>query len=76
MKFLPQTNKDQIMLLPLSINDFVEDSHIVRTIDEIIERLDTKAIESQYSELGRLCEPERRCWLSKCQVRVNHLVQM
>jgi transposase len=53
MKFLPQTSKDQIMLLPLSINDFVEGSHIVRTIDEIIERLDTKAIECQYSELGR-----------------------
>lgn len=53
MKFLPPTNKDQLMLLPHSINDFVEDGHIVRTIDEIVERLDTKAIESQYSELGR-----------------------
>jgi len=41
------------MLLPPSINDFVEDGHIARTIDEIVERLDTKAIENQYSELGR-----------------------
>lgn len=53
MKFLPQTNRDQLMLLPPSINDFVEDSHIVRTIDEIVEQLDTEIIESQYSELGR-----------------------
>ena len=53
MKFLPQSNRDQLMLLPPSINDFVEDGHIARTIDEIVERLDTKAIENQYSELGR-----------------------
>lgn len=53
MRFLPQTNRDQAMLLPPSINDFVEDGHIVRTIDEIVEQLDTKAIETQYSELGR-----------------------
>ena len=53
MKFLPQANRDQLMLLPPSINDFVEDGHITRTIDEIVERLDTKAIENQYSELGR-----------------------
>lgn len=53
MKFPPPTNRDQLMLLPLIINDFVEDGHIVRTIGEIVERLDTKAIESQYSELGR-----------------------
>ena len=53
MKFLPQANRDQLMLLPPSINDFVEDGHIARTIDEIVERLDTKAIENQYSELGR-----------------------
>ena len=53
MKFLPQTNRDQLMLLPPSINDFVEDSHIVRTIDEIVEQLDTEIIESQYIKLGR-----------------------
>ena len=34
MKFLPQANRDQLMLLPPSINDFVEDGHIARTIDE------------------------------------------
>ena len=53
MKFIPQTSRDQIMLLPPSINDFIEDGHIVRTIDEIVERLDTKGIEDKYSELGR-----------------------
>lgn len=53
MKFLPQTNRNQLMLLPPSINDFVEDDHIVHSIDEIVEHLDTKAIEAQYSETGR-----------------------
>lgn len=53
MRFIPQTNRDQLMLLPPSINDFVEDGHISRTIDEIVEKLDIKAIECQYSELGR-----------------------
>lgn len=38
MKFIPQKNRDQLMLLPPSINDFVDEGHIVRTIDEIVER--------------------------------------
>jgi len=41
------------MLLPPCLEDFVEEGHLVRTIDEIVEKLDTTVIEARYSEVGR-----------------------
>ena len=43
-KFKP-TNDSQLFLLPPSVEDFVPENHLARIIDEVVETLDTKAIE-------------------------------
>lgn len=45
-------NKDQIFLLPPSINEFLPTNHLATVIDEIVEQLDTCRIEGRYSEKG------------------------
>lgn len=45
--------KDQLLLLPRSVNEFIPQGHLARLIDQIVERLDTSAIEEKYSELGQ-----------------------
>ena len=51
-KFKP-INNDQIFLLPPSINEFIDDNHLAKLVSEVVDNLDTKAIESKYSELGQ-----------------------
>jgi len=51
-KFKPY-RKNQFMLFPKSIDDYVSQNHLSRTIDSIVERLDTKNIEDKYSSLGQ-----------------------
>src|SRR5258708_34697595 len=51
-KFKP-TNDNQLFLLPPSVEDFVPEDHLARVIDEVVETLDTTAIENQYSVLGQ-----------------------
>ena len=51
-KFKP-VNNDQIFLLPPSINEFIDDNHLSKLVSEVVDSLDTKAIESKYSELGQ-----------------------
>jgi transposase len=51
-KFKPY-RKNQFMLFPKSIDDYVSQNHLSRTIDSIVERLDTKDIEDKYSSLGQ-----------------------
>ena len=40
-------------MLPPSINDFISDNHLSKLITEVVDNLDTKAIECKYSELGQ-----------------------
>ncbi len=40
-------------LLPPSIEELIDEGHIVRTIEAMVERLDVSDIEKQYSTLGR-----------------------
>ena len=51
-KFKP-VNNDQIFLLPPSINEFIHDDHLSKLVGEVVDSLDTKSIESKYSELGQ-----------------------
>lgn len=40
-------------LFPPSLEELIDEGHIVRTIEAMVERLDTGAIETHYSTLGR-----------------------
>jgi transposase len=51
-KFKPVDNS-QYFLLPPSVEDFIKEDHLARLITEIVENLDTTAIEKQYSNLGQ-----------------------
>jgi len=51
-KFKPY-RKNQIMLFPESIDDYVPENHLSRMISNIVEQLDTKDIEDKYSSLGQ-----------------------
>src|ERR1022692_11464 len=51
-KFKP-ADDSQLFLLPPSVADFVPEGHLARVIDEVVETLDTKAIEDKYSEFGQ-----------------------
>ena len=51
-KFKPY-RKNQFMLFPKSINDYVPENHLSRMIDSIVEQLNTKDIEDKYSSLGQ-----------------------
>lgn len=45
--------KDQFYLLPPSLEDYIPEGHMARLVYEIVEGLDTTAIEDKYSELGQ-----------------------
>ncbi len=45
--------KEQSMLLPPLLEDFIPPSHLARVVDEVVEALDTKEIEDKYSDLGQ-----------------------
>ena len=51
-KFKPY-RKNQFMLFPKSIDDYVPKNHLSRTISNIVEQLNTKDIEDKYSSLGQ-----------------------
>jgi len=51
-KFKPYL-KDQLMLFPNSINDYVSQDHLARLINRVVEGLDTREIENKYSDLGQ-----------------------
>ena len=51
-KFKPYM-KDQLMLFPQSINEYVPENHLARLIDKVVEQLDTRDIENKYSDLGQ-----------------------
>lgn len=45
--------KNQFMLLPPSVEDFIPEDHLARVVSEIVDGLDTERIEDKYSELGQ-----------------------
>ncbi|MGZ5222271.1 MAG: IS1182 family transposase [Chitinophagaceae bacterium] len=51
-KFKPVDNS-QYFLLPPSVEDFIKEDHLARLVSEIVDNLDTSAIEKQYSYLGQ-----------------------
>jgi len=51
-KFKPY-RKNQFMLFPNSINDYIPENHLSRMIDSTVEQLNTKDIEDKYSSLGQ-----------------------
>src|SRR3989338_11559523 len=51
-KFKPY-KKDQLHLLPHSLEEYVSEGHMARMIYEVVEGLDTSGIEARYSELGQ-----------------------
>ncbi len=51
-KFKPY-RRDQLHLLPPSLEDFVPDGHLARLVYEIVEGLETSQIEAKYSDLGQ-----------------------
>jgi transposase len=52
LKFKPE-NKEQLYLLPPSINEFVSERHLVRLIESIVNEIDCSTIEEKYSEAGQ-----------------------
>lgn len=51
-KFKP-VNNDQLYLLPPSVEDFIPAGHLARVINDVVETIDVKAIETKYSILGQ-----------------------
>jgi transposase len=51
-KFKP-VNNEQLFLLPPSIEDFIPAGHLARVINDVVETIDVKEIESRYSFLGQ-----------------------
>jgi len=51
-KFKPY-RKDQVMLFPKTIDEYVPQNHLARLICHIVEELDTSSIEDTYSSLGQ-----------------------
>ena len=44
---------EQLMLFPNSINEYVPEKHLARAISNIVEEIDTRNIESKYSQLDK-----------------------
>ena len=55
-KFKP-VNKEQLFLLPPSVEDFIPSGHLARVINEVVETIDVREIESNYSHLGQKSYP-------------------
>jgi len=51
--FRHQANRQQVALLPASIDEYVSDDDIVRYVDAMIDELDLSEIVRQYSSFGR-----------------------
>jgi transposase len=51
-KFKPY-RRDQLHLLPPSLEDYVPEGHLARLVYEVVKNLDTSKIEECYSELGQ-----------------------
>lgn len=44
--------QDQPFLLPLSLHDFVEEGHLARVVNDVVNLLDLEALYARYSEFG------------------------
>jgi len=51
-KFKPE-DRFQTFLLPPSVEDFISQDHLARVVSEVVDCLDTAAIEEKYSHLGQ-----------------------
>ena len=52
LKFKPE-NREQLHLLPPSLNDYVSENHLVRLIESNVNEVDCSFIEDKYSEFGQ-----------------------
>ena len=46
-------DQNQVFLLPPSLNDFLDESHPARMINDLVYRLDLKVLEDRYGLLGQ-----------------------
>lgn len=53
MQKFKSENKEQIFLLPPSIEEFINDQHLAKLVSEVVDSLDTRVIENKYSLLGQ-----------------------
>jgi transposase len=51
-KFKP-SKEDTIFLLPPSLDEFIGENHLARTVSAVVNQLDTSMIEKKYSEIGQ-----------------------
>ena len=51
-KFKPY-RKDQVMLFPKTIDEYVPQNHLARVVNDITKQLDTTNIEDKYSQIGQ-----------------------
>ena len=46
-------SQDQMMLLPASLIDFIEETHPVHLLNDLVEKLDLSVLEGRYGDLGQ-----------------------
>ena len=46
-------DQDQVFLLPPSLNDFLDENHPARMINDIVDRLDLATLENRYGTMGQ-----------------------
>ena len=52
-KFREPASREQVALLPRSIDEYVGEQDLVRYLDVLVDEFDVSEIESKYSERGR-----------------------
>ncbi len=52
MKKFREVHQNQIMLLPPSLDEFIDKNHLVRVLDSVIDRISSKSIENRFSGGG------------------------
>ncbi len=48
-------NQNQPMLIPLNLEEMIPGDHLVRQVDEIVNRIDTSVLDEQYEGGGVVC---------------------
>jgi len=46
-------SQDQMMLLPASLKDFIDDNHPVHLVNDLVEKLDISVLERRYGNMGQ-----------------------
>ena len=52
MKKFKEVHQNQIMLLPPSLDEFIDQTHLVRVLDSVVDRISSKSIEDRFTGGG------------------------